>query len=51
MGQFGGVGQLQALPRLNERNLRPIIGQIDWHEQRRMFQKFASGSGGIENQT
>jgi hypothetical protein len=25
--------------RLNERNLRPIVRHIDWHEQRRMFQK------------
>jgi hypothetical protein len=24
---------------LNERNLRPIVRRIDWHEQRRMFQK------------
>jgi hypothetical protein len=26
---------------LNERNLRSIVRQIDWDEQRRMFQKFA----------
>jgi hypothetical protein len=25
---------------LNERNLRAIIQQLDWSEQRRMFQKF-----------
>jgi hypothetical protein len=24
---------------LNERNLRPLVRQIDWHKQRRMFQK------------
>jgi hypothetical protein len=30
---------LPPLPRLNERNLRPIVRQIDWHEQRRLFQK------------
>jgi hypothetical protein len=34
--------QILFLPptlRLNERNLRPIVRQIDWHEQSRMFQK------------
>ena len=30
---------LPELPRLNERNLRPIVRLIDWHEQRRLFQK------------
>jgi len=30
---------LPPLPRLNERNLRPIVRQIDWHAQRRLFQK------------
>jgi len=25
---------------LNERNLRAIVQQLDWNEQRRMFQKF-----------
>ena len=29
---------LPELPRLNERNLRPIVRLIDWHEQRRLFQ-------------
>ena len=24
---------------LNERNLRPVASRIDWHEQRRLFQK------------
>jgi len=24
---------------LNERNLRPVVGRIDWNEQRPMFQK------------
>ena len=24
---------------LNERNLRPVVRRIDWHEQRRLFQK------------
>jgi hypothetical protein len=24
---------------LNERNLRPVVDRIDWHEQRRLFQK------------
>jgi hypothetical protein len=27
---------------LNERNLRPIVGRIDWKEQRRRFQKIVS---------
>jgi hypothetical protein len=26
---------------MNERNLRPIVGRIDWDEQRRMFEKVA----------
>ena len=30
---------LPPLPRLNERNLRPLVGRIDWHEQRRLFQE------------
>jgi hypothetical protein len=30
---------LPPLPRLNERNLRPIVSRIDWHEQRRLFQE------------
>ena len=29
---------LPNLKGLNERNLRPIVRRIDWHEQRRMFQ-------------
>jgi hypothetical protein len=33
---------LPTLKRLNERNLRPIVSQIAWNEQRRMFQKFVS---------
>jgi hypothetical protein len=35
--------QLLLLPEvqgLNERNLRAIVQQLDWSEQRRMFQKF-----------
>ena len=35
--------QLLYLPEvqgLNERNLRAIVQQLDWSEQRRMFQKF-----------
>jgi hypothetical protein len=24
---------------LNERNLRTIVSRVDWHEQRRLFQK------------
>jgi hypothetical protein len=34
---------LPPAPRLNERNLRPIVCQIDWHEQRHMFQKLVRG--------
>ena len=30
---------LPSLKGLNERNLRRIVGRIDWNEQRRMFQK------------
>ena len=33
---------LPPLPRLNERNLRPIVSRIDWHEQRRLFQELTS---------
>lgn len=29
---------------LNERNLRRIVSQIDWHEQRRTFQKIIAPS-------
>jgi hypothetical protein len=31
---------LPPLKGLNERNLRAIVQQLDWNEQRRMFQKF-----------
>jgi hypothetical protein len=30
---------LPLIQGLNERNLRGIVGRIDWDEQRRMFQK------------
>jgi hypothetical protein len=30
---------LPLIKGLNERNLRPIVSRIDWHEQRRMFQE------------
>jgi hypothetical protein len=30
---------LPLIKGLNERNLRPVVGRIDWHEQRRLFQK------------
>ena len=30
---------LRSIKGLNERNLRAIVGQIDWEKQRRMFQK------------
>lgn len=30
---------------LNERNLRPVVSQLDWYEQRRLFQKI----GGLES--
>ena len=30
---------------LNERNLRPITSKIDWHEQRRMFQRITERQG------
>lgn len=33
---------LPAMKGLNERNLRPIVNCIDWHEQRRIFQKLVS---------
>ncbi|MGB9407795.1 MAG: hypothetical protein WCA89_09670 [Terracidiphilus sp.] len=32
------------LPHLNERNLRPIIRLVDWHEQRRLFLKLTFAS-------
>ena len=34
---------LPPLPRLNERNLRPIVGRTDWHQQRRLFQELSGG--------
>lgn len=40
---------LPPLPRLNERNLRPIVHQIDWHEQRRLFQKLTCRSDTSQN--
>lgn len=30
---------LPAMGKLNERNLRTIVSQLDWSEQRRMFRK------------
>lgn len=30
---------------LNERSLRPVVRQLDWDEQRRMFQKLATRAG------
>ena len=33
---------LPQLPRLSERNLRPIVRRIDWREQRRLFQELTS---------
>ena len=30
---------LPLIKGLNERNLRPIVGRIDWRDQRRLFQK------------
>jgi hypothetical protein len=33
---------LPPMPRLNERNLRPIVNRIDWHEQRRLFQELTA---------
>jgi hypothetical protein len=35
---------LPELPHLNERNLRPIVRLIDWHEQRRLFRELTSRS-------
>jgi hypothetical protein len=34
---------LPPLPHLNERNLRPIVRRIDWHEQRRLFRELTLG--------
>jgi hypothetical protein len=39
---------LPRLKGLNERNLRPIVSRIDWHQQRRMFQKIVSIPRGNE---
>ncbi len=33
---------LPPLPHLNEKNLRPIVRQIDWHEQRHLFRELTS---------
>ena len=33
---------LPPVSRLNERNLRPIVSRIDWHEQRRLFQELTA---------
>ena len=33
---------LPPMPRLNERNLRPIVNRIDWREQRRLFQELTA---------
>ena len=33
---------LPPVQHLNERNLRPIVSRIDWHEQRRLFQELTS---------
>jgi hypothetical protein len=30
---------LPLIKGLNERNLRPLVSRIEWHEQRRMFQE------------
>jgi len=40
---------MPELPRLNERNLRPIVRRIDWHEQRRLFQELAKRSCGSQD--
>jgi hypothetical protein len=39
---------LPPIQGLNERNLRRIVGRIDWDEQRRMFQKITDPLGGLE---
>jgi hypothetical protein len=36
---------LGPLPRLNERNLRPIVSRIDWDEQRSLFEELTGRSG------
>jgi hypothetical protein len=36
---------LPPIEGLNERNLRPVVRQLDWDEQRRMFQKLATRAG------
>ncbi len=41
---------LPTISSLNERNLRPIVRQIDWDEQRRMFQKMAGSRAQLERQ-
>jgi len=40
--------QILFLPpssRFTERHLRPIVRQIDWHEQRRLFRELTRRSG------
>jgi hypothetical protein len=32
----------RPMPRVNERNLRPIVSRFDWHEQRRLFRELTS---------
>jgi len=36
---------LQEVSGLNERNVRPIVDELDWRKQRRMFQKIPSRDG------
>jgi len=36
---------LQEVSGLNERNVRPIVDELDWRKQRRMFQKITSRDG------
>jgi hypothetical protein len=33
---------------LNERNLRPLVRQLDWDEQRRLFQKITTRLRGVQ---
>ena len=39
---------LPPIPRLNERNLRPIVRVMDWEEQRRMFRKITDRANRAE---
>ena len=34
---------LPPIKGLNEKNLRPVVSRINWHEQRRMFQRISKG--------